>query len=171
MTAVLLLTLVTLFLSALPAAAPASTTLSSYEQQIVRYVNHERAKRGLAQLRINASLVTSSRVHSSDMGQREYFNHNAPSGQTWTTRIIRSGYTQRGYRVWRAGENIYWGAGLKSSPVAVVDGWMHSPAHRAVILTRAFRDIGVGAVQAPDGGGQASCPVWFFTMDLGRRIR
>jgi uncharacterized protein YkwD len=169
--AVLLAALVTMLFSALPAIASASPTLNQYEQQLVKCINQERARQGLPQLRINAALTTSARTHSSDMGQRKYFNHNVPDGETWTARIIRSGYTQRGCRVWKAGEDIYWGAGLKSSPVAVVDAWMHSAAHRAVILAKSFRDVGVGAVQAPDGGGQAPCPVWFFTMDAGRRIK
>ena len=47
---------------------------------------------------------------------------------------------------------------------------MKSPAHRAVILTRAFRDIGVGAVKTTDGYGSIDGTVWFFTLDLGRRI-
>jgi uncharacterized protein YkwD len=170
-TVLLLLAVLTLLLSALPVAAPATPTLNSYEQQLVKRINQQRAQRGLSQLRINASLVSSARAHSSDMGQRKYFQHNAPSGETWSARIVRFGYTHRGFRVWRAGENIYWGAGVKSCPVLVVDAWMHSAAHRAVILGKGFRDIGVGAAQAADGGGQASCAVWFFTLDVGCRIK
>lgn len=78
-------------------------------------------------------------------------------------RIVRHGYTREGYRVWKAGENIALGAGLSSSPVLIVDKWMKSSMHRAVILTKSFRDLGVGAVS--DG------TVWFFTLDLGRRVR
>jgi uncharacterized protein YkwD len=169
--AVALAALVTLLFSALPAIASATTSLNSYEQQLVKCINHERAKHGLSVLRLNTALVASARSHSSDMGQRKYFDHNVPGGETWTARIIRSGYTRRGCRVWKAGEDIYWGAGLLSSPVAAVNAWMHSPTHRAVILAKGFRDVGVGAVQAQDGGGQASCPVWFFTLDEGLRVK
>ena len=49
----------------------------------------------------------------------------------------------------------------------VVDAWMKSPAHRAVILTKAFRDIGVGAVKTEDGYANIDGAVWFFTLDLG----
>jgi uncharacterized protein YkwD len=168
---VALAALVTLLFSALPALASASTSLNSYERQLVKCINHERAKRHLSVLRLNTALIASARSHSSDMGQRKYFDHNVPGGETWTARIIRSGYARRGCRVWKAGEDIYWGAGLASSPVAVVVAWMHSPTHRAVILAKSFRDIGVGAVKAADGGGQASCPVWFFTLDEGVRVK
>jgi len=169
--AVLLAALLTLLFSALPAIASAGPALNSYELQLVTCINLERAQRGLPQLRISPSLVTSARAHSADMGQRKYFDHNVPGGETWQARVIRSGYSLRGYKVWKAGEDIYWGAGLKSSPVAAVDAWMHSATHRAVILAKGFRDIGVGAIQAPDGGGQASGPVWFFTMDAGVRTK
>jgi uncharacterized protein YkwD len=169
--AVLFVALVTLLLSALPALASARPALNPYEQQLVKCINQERAQHGLSALRINDALVTSARAHSTDMGQRKYFDHNVPGGQTWQARVIRSGYALRGYKIWKAGEDIYWGAGLKSSPVAAVDAWMHSASHRAVILAKGFRDIGIGAVQAPDGGGQASCPVWFFTMDAGCRVK
>ncbi|MEI6727486.1 MAG: CAP domain-containing protein [Actinomycetes bacterium] len=168
---VLLAALLTLLTSALPAIASAGPALNSYEQQLVACINLERAQHGLAQLHVNSALVSSARTHSADMGQRKYFDHNVPGGETWQARVIRSGYTVRGYKVWKAGENIYWGANLMSSPVAAVDAWMQSAAHRAVILTKGFRDIGVGAVQAPDGGGQASGPVWFFTLDVGVRTK
>ena len=89
---------------------------------------------------------------------------------TWSSRIIRCGYTRKGYRYWRAGENIYYGSGLYSSPLAVVRAWMKSPAHRAVILTKAFRDVGVGAVKTSSGFRGIDGTVWFFTLDVGRRI-
>ncbi len=105
------------------------------------------------------------------MGELKYFAHGSASGQKWQSRVIRSGYVRRGYRYWKAGENIYYGSGLWSSPVACVDGWMKSREHRAVILTRAFRDVGIGAVKTTTGYGDIDGAVWFFTMDVGRRIR
>ena len=171
--AVLLVALSALILAAVPGAAPAQTTLNSYEKQLVQRVNKVRAAHHLAPLVVRASLVRSARVHSADMGARQYFAHNDPDGVTWVARILRSGYTRTGYRVWKVGENIQWAEGLMASPVLVVDAWMRSPMHRAVILTTAFRDIGVGAVQAADGGGQTADgrSAWFFTLDLGRRIQ
>ena len=156
----------------LAAPALASTRLNTYEKQLLAQVNKQRAKHGLHQLRVNGKLVASAREHSKDMGARKYFEHDAPApdSECWSTRIIRCGYTNKGYRSWKAGENIYYGAGLYSSPVAVVAAWMRSKAHRAVILTKAFRDIGVGAVKTGDGYGTIDGTVWFFTLDLGRRV-
>jgi uncharacterized protein YkwD len=168
---VLLLTVICTLCIATPALA--STPLSNYEKQLLAQVNKQRAKHGLSLLRLNSNLVASARLHSADMGTRKYFEHNAPAPneEMWSARIIRCGYTRSGYRDWKAGENISYGAGIYSSPVLVVDSWMKSAAHRAVILTRTFRDIGVGAFKAEDGYANIDGVVWFFTLDLGRRVR
>ena len=167
---IVLVALATLLFASLPAAAPASASLNPYEQQLVKCINKERAKRHLATLRVYAKLVDSARAHSADMGEKQYFEHNSPSGETWSQRIVRHGYTRQGYRTWKAGENIAVGAGLYSSPVAVVGQWMKSSMHRAVILTKSFRDLGVGAVSC-DGYRSLKGMVWFFTLDLGHRAR
>jgi uncharacterized protein YkwD len=157
----------------LAAPALASTQLNSYEKQLFSLVNKERTKRGLCALRLNAKLVDSSRGHSTEMGQMNYFGHNSqdPKDERWSLRIVRYGYTRQGYSYWKAGEDIYWGAQLYSSPVACVNAWMHSSAHRAVILTRNFRDVGVGAYKSESGFQGVDGVVWVFTMDAGRRTR
>jgi uncharacterized protein YkwD len=167
---ILLLALAALLCAGVPPAAPANTSLNSYEQQLVKCINRERTSRDLTKLHLNAKLVDSARSHSADMGEQQYFDHDSPSGETWSQRIVHHGYTREGYSTWKAGENIAVGAGLYSSPVAIVDAWMKSPAHRAVILTRDFRDVGVGAVSC-DGYGSIGGMVWFFTLDLGRRVK
>ncbi len=167
---ILLVALATLLFATMPAAAPASISLNSYEQQLVKAINKERTARHLAKLRVNAKLVDAARSHSADMGEKQYFDHNSPSGETWSRRIVHHGYTREGYRTWKAGENIAWGAGLCSSPVAIVDSWMGSSMHRAVILAKDFRDLGVGAVSC-NGYGSVDGLVWFFTLDLGRRVK
>ena len=168
---IVLVALATLLFASLPAAAPASASLNPYEQQIVKCINKERAKRHLASLRVNAKLVSAARAHSADMGTpQKYFEHASRSGESWDRRIVRLGYSRSGYRVWKAGENIAWGSGLYSSPVAIVRAWMKSSMHRAVILTKSFRDLGVGAVSC-DGYRSLKGMVWFFTLDLGRRAR
>ena len=154
----------------LAAPALASTSLNHYEKQLFRLVNKQRAKHGLAVLHLNQKLTNSTRAHSADMGEQKYFSHNSPDGETWSSRIVRYGYKRNGCSYWKAGEDIYYGAGVYSAPVAVIDAWMKSKAHRAVILTRTFRDVGVGAVKTDDGYGNIDGPVWFFTIDLGRRI-
>jgi uncharacterized protein YkwD len=154
---------------AAPATASASVTLTKLEKQIVTLVNKKRAARGLAKLRVNAKLVKASRSHSREMGNQQYFAHDSASGESFAGRLIRFGYTREGCSAWSAGENIAWGTGLYSTAQHTVNVWMKSAAHRKVMLTAKFRDLGIGAVVCKDGYSGCSNPVTFFTLDLGRR--
>jgi uncharacterized protein YkwD len=153
--------------------ALADVQLNAYEKQIVALINKERGDRGLHAVRVNAKLVAAAGAHSAEMGRLDYFSHSSlqPTGETWSSRIVRYGYGRSGYSNWSAGEDIYWGASLFSSPVACVNAWMASSQHRAVILNRTFRDIGVGAYKTDAGFRGASGIVWVFTLDMGHRAR
>lgn len=164
----------------LAAPALASVELNSYEKQLVNLINKERARRDLPKLRIHSRLVNAARGHSAEMGEAKYFDHDSADGERWSSRVVRYGY-----RFAKAGENIFYGANLYSSPYVVmygddmkagakdrqVFGWMDSKDHRAVILTKAFRDIGIGAVKTDTGYDDIDGTVWFFTMDVGRRAQ
>ncbi len=55
-----------------------------------------------------------------------------------------------GRRGWTVGENLAWAGGYYARPREVVSMWMHSPPHRANILNRHFRDVGIAvALGAP----------------------
>jgi uncharacterized protein YkwD len=66
------------------------------------------------------------------------------------------------------GENIAWGTGNLGTAAKIQRAWMASPGHRANILRRQFREIGIGiAVGAPvDAGGLDGAT---FTADFGVR--
>ena len=49
-----------------------------------------------------------------------------------------------GARAWSVGETLAWGRAKGASPRRIVRGWMHSAAHRSIILRRGFRHVGVG---------------------------
>jgi uncharacterized protein YkwD len=139
-------------------------------QQIARatlcLINAERRRRALRSVRPNARLSKAARRHSDDMVRRHYFSHTSPGGTTMPQRIRRSGYL-RAADGWLIGETLAWGTEARGAARRVVRSWMHSPNHRKVILTRAFRDAGVGvAWGVPDrhlAGGAT------YTVDLGVR--
>ncbi len=98
------------------------------------------------------------------MAARRYFSHTSPSGTTMGARIARSGYT-RGGRGYVIGENIAWGTGTVSTPASIVRSWMASPGHRANILSRRYREIGIGVVRrAPNGAAGGT-----YTTNFGAR--
>jgi uncharacterized protein YkwD len=97
------------------------------------------------------------------MVRRRYFDHVAPNGETLTARARKVHYL-RARASWFLAENIAWGSGRLATPASIVSQWMHSPGHRANILSGQFRDAGVGvAAGSPRGGAGAT-----YTLALGR---
>ena len=145
-----------------PAVASALTPTKA-EQQVITLVNKERAKRGLAPVHFRASLTRAARFHSNEMADRQVLTHISRCGWAPAQRVRHFGYTASGYSYWRVGEDLAAGTAgtLYATPTVTVQRWMQSDGHRRVILTAAFRDIGVGVAR---GGGMR-----YFTLDLGRR--
>ena len=108
------------------------------EQEVVRLVNAERAKHGLAALTEDWELSRVARYKSQDMHDNRYFAHNSPTYGTPFRMLRAFGLSYR-----TAGENIAMGY---AAPAAVVAGWMNSEGHRANILSSAYTKIGVGYV-------------------------
>ena len=126
-------------------------------------LNRERSRAGLHRISANSRLRAAANSHSADMVSRRYFEHDGPSGDTLVSRAQRYGYLHRGVRSWALAENIAYGTGQHGTAAAIVKSWMHSPVHRANILTGSFRNAGIGLAQGtPSGGGGAT-----FTLDLG----
>jgi uncharacterized protein YkwD len=105
--------------------------------------NQQRISRGLHPLAGNARLQATAAAHSNEMVDDGYFAHASADGTSFSARIIRGGYVARNGD-WTLGENLAWGTGELATPANLMDAWMHSPDHRANILTRAYRDIGIG---------------------------
>lgn len=115
-----------------------SSAVRAYEQEVIRLVNIERAKYGLAALKENWELSRVARYKSQDMHDNRYFDHTSPVYGSPFTMIRAFGLTYRS-----AGENI---AAGYASPSTAVRAWMNSEGHRANILNASYREIGVGYV-------------------------
>jgi uncharacterized protein YkwD len=127
-------------------------------------VNRERRRHGLAPYRRAGGLERAAQAHSADMVRRRFFDHVSPDGSTPASRVRRRGWLD-GARAWSLGEAIAWGGGRSTSPAVIVRLWLRSPPHRAILLRRGFRWVGVGiAAGTPRGGDGAT-----FTLDAGRR--
>ena len=129
-------------------------------------INQVRGQRGLAALVASPLLGRAADGHASDMVRRKYFSHVAPNGEDFRKRIARTGYLRGAPRA-ALGETIAWGSDLYATPSQLVADLMASGQHRAIILDRRFRDIGVGlALGAPmDGMGSGST----LSLNFGRR--
>jgi uncharacterized protein YkwD len=95
-----------------------------------------------------------------------YFDHSSTNGDSFVDRIIDAGYAKR-KDAWTLGENLAWGTGDLSSPKGVVDAWMHSAGHKANILKRDYKEVGIGiklGVPSDDGVGAT------ITTDFGTKF-
>lgn len=116
---------------------------SKSENEMLRLVNKERTKRHLVPLKMDAKLRDLARAHSRDMFQRGYFAHIDPDGKDPFDRM-------RKFKIHfnEAGEN------LAMSPTVSMahQGLMDSPGHRANILGKKYRRVGIGAYSSTIAG-------------------
>ena len=110
------------------------------EHQVLAGINHFRARHGLRPLRASRALTAAADAHSRDMLRRRYYAHNTLNGRSWNRRIKR--YV-RAKMVGETLDLLFGPRGRRSDASIVVNDWMHSPAHRAVLLTPRLRRIGV----------------------------
>lgn len=117
-----------------PTQPTQSVDTSTYVDEVIRLVNEERAKAGVAPLAKNASLCQAAGTRSQEISS--VFEHTRPNGQSCFSILEEMGISYMG-----CGENIAMG---QRTPEEVVRGWMNSPGHRANILDETFEEIGVG---------------------------
>jgi uncharacterized protein YkwD len=133
--------------SASPTEVPAeSAGGGGLPSSIVTLTNGERAKAGVAALRVSPQLMQAAQLQADQMAQLQRMEHEI-SGAKYPRPVDRLAAV--GYRWGSYGENIAMG---QSSAAAVMDSWMHSSGHRANILNGGFREIGVGV--AYDSAGR-----------------
>ncbi len=115
-------------------------TRADLEMRMVALVNAERRKEDLPLLSIEKSLLPVARKHSEDMFRRGYFSHYSPEGKSVADRLQAASILYL-----TAGENL----ALAPTLSAAHTGLMKSPGHRANILHKSYRRIGIGI---KDGG-------------------
>ncbi len=115
-----------------PAAGAQARTLSGPEASLLQTMNSVRTSHGLAPLRVDIRLLRAARGHSEDMMNRRYFAHGSVAARALA----------QGARGPVFGEDLAWATGLTAQ--WVVNAWLASPAHRAVMLRPGFRRVGIG---------------------------
>lgn len=116
------------------------SSVTNYEQEVIRLVNEIREENGLKSLTYDWELARVARYKSQDMKDNNYFSHTSPVYGSPFQMIKDFGISFRS-----AGENIAKGY---ATPQAVVNAWMNSSGHRANILNASYTHIGVGYVSS-----------------------
>jgi uncharacterized protein YkwD len=96
---------------------------------------------------------------------KKFFEHTTPSGVTMVDRILKARYVRED-QGWMLGENLAWGTGSYATPRGAIQAWMGSPGHRANILKRNYREMGVGLVLGVPVSDAAGAT---YTVDFGVR--
>jgi uncharacterized protein YkwD len=144
---------------------PSPADLPALNTAILCLHNQIRAAHGLPLLRENLKLRRAAAGHSADMVAHGYFDHTTPSGASFVDRILGARYVGKDDG-WVLGENLAWGEGSYGTPRGIVEAWMASPEHRANILKRAYREVGLGiALGVPSDHGAGAT----YTADFGVR--
>ena len=123
------------------------TTVSSdeVEERIHERVNAIRAEHDLSRLDHDDEIASTARTYSHDMGERGYFSHVSPEGETPADRLDDK-YPGECSAV---GENLALvgtGGAADADEIAerIVQGWMNSEGHRENILTARWDSQGIG---------------------------
>jgi uncharacterized protein YkwD len=122
------------------AVTPASNT--GMADEILKYINDYRRKKGLPALSMNASMSAEAQRHSENMAaRRTSFSHNGFQG-----RIKRISNSLNG-GIGNAAENVAMGS---SSARDVVNDWLTSPMHKKNIEGR-YNLTGIGVATDKKG--------------------
>jgi uncharacterized protein YkwD len=150
---------------------PASSRISgvpALQDQLLNAINDLRRSKDLAELTLNPALSLAARGHSQSMAMHGYFTHEGWNGSSFWARIKPKYRPQLGNE-WSVGENMVWASPELSADYAL-QIWLDSPPHRKILLTPAWREVGLGAVRAFAAPGvYKGLDVTILTADFGVR--
>jgi uncharacterized protein YkwD len=129
---------------------PTSPAAGSTRRAMVDCINAARAQHGLPRLRSSGSLRHSSSAFARWMIHHDRFGHRSHVSVS---------------RRWRfAGEALAMHTGWSAGVHSTVSQWLHSPGHRAIVLSKRYSYLGVGVSRGRLGG----TPATIWVLQAGR---
>ena len=128
---------VSLLTGLLIAAVVALPAAASPQDDAISQLNQLRQASGLPALHASESLHRSSTKYARRMIATDYFGHASRIGAS-------SAFA-------RIGETLELHAGWKADPAQTISAWMNSSGHRAVLMSSAFRWVGMGVARGKIG--------------------
>jgi uncharacterized protein YkwD len=123
------------------AAAPAS-----FDQQMIALVNQARSAAGVAKLTEAKGLVSLALWWSNQMSAGATAYNLAHNPDAWT---MVTSYGAANRTSW--GENVAWSSSTATTAAQIFAAYMNSPGHKANILSRSYRYIGMGTTGGTHG--------------------
>lgn len=131
------------------AVAPTARAAVSYSTQAFKATNRQRFHNSHKRLKTSSCLTRYAQAQAVAMASSHTMYHQAMAP------------IQAGCKAGWVGENVAFG--FPSGRQTVNSGWMHSPEHRANIMDRHYRQMGIAAAQATDG-------TWYISQVFGRAL-
>lgn len=127
--------------------------ITTPEGQLFSSLNRERASQGLPALQWDDALASAARQHAVRMAQLDQMSHQLPGEPNLLARA-----SEAGARFSVIAENV----AIGPDPAVIHTMWMHSPGHRANILSSQLSAVGIAVVQGSSG--------LFATQDFSRKV-
>ena len=152
-------------------------TIAWMEKYTFDLVNLERINRGLPPLKWNAEITSVCRLHSEDMADNNFFEHEGSDGSNTSFRLMRGEvyyWNLSGENIAKVSEVDTYSVNLRGETVDIdfkdfkiitkdaIIGWMESTYHRENILREEFNEAGMGIIKKGE--------FYFFTQDFIRRV-
>ena len=131
------------------ATSVSADAIASAEKLALTLTNKRRASAGLVNLRADGRLFELARERAQYMADTEEFSHTQSDGTTVFDLIGANDIAWYG-----AGEIIAWNTAslLDYSAEYAVSGWMGSPSHRAIVMSKDYNYVGFGLAISPSSG-------------------
>jgi uncharacterized protein YkwD len=117
----------------------AASTIKRVRKSIICLVNVERRAAGARRVKGHKRLQKAATAHAKDMLSRTYFAHEGPGGPDLISRLQKAKFWPA-----TAGENLGAATGAFANARSIVDAWMHSSGHKANMLDKRFKYLGIG---------------------------
>lgn len=145
--------------------------LRNAETTIRCLTNAVRRQKGLGELEFDERLAGAAAARSEAMAEANVFGHYVPGDSSVRTAVRGTGWIPENAS-WLLGENIAAAQKGSATPAVIVRSWLDSPTHRANILNRYFRKIGLGVVAAvPRRGAEPGATVTQIFGVTGKAAR
>lgn len=144
--------------AACPGADDPSAAAAAQRRALACLLNWARAQDGRVRLAASRPLARAAALKGRRLVSCDEVSHS-PCGADPTAALRAAGYRPASF-----GENLFVGTWGAVSARDVAAAWFRSPPHRANVLRREFREVGVALVRSRDlmGGGEAV--VWIVAF-------
>jgi uncharacterized protein YkwD len=119
---------------------------------------------GQPALHRSPALDRSAAMRADDIRRCQDFSHT-PCGEPFIAVFEVAGYLTATGAV---GENLAWGQGPLGTARSAMRSWLASPAHRAILFTSSWQDLGVARVHATSLFGRTDVTLW--VAQFGHRV-